>query len=135
MGTVGGLRSLPRCLRCLRCRQHLTPAAPPPPARPARQVDPACDRTFAAEGHDLHSLVFAFLDELLFDFNTSFFAATQLTVTSLDRTAWRITAAARGEVFDRARHESGTEVKAITYSAMQVVEGGGDAEVFVIVDI
>jgi SHS2 domain-containing protein len=29
----------------------------------------------------------------------------------------------------------GTEVKAITYSAMQIREADGDAEVFVIVDI
>lgn len=62
----------------------------------------------------------------------------------------------RGERFDRQRHEVGTEIKAITYSAMQIrpergsAGGGaagddapsagqqgeeGDAEVFVIVDI
>lgn len=41
----------------------------------------------------------------------------------------------RGEKFDRQRHECGTEVKAITYSAMQIREAQGDAEVFVIVDI
>lgn len=40
-------------------------------------------------------------------------------------------------MFDRAKHASGTEIKAITYSAMQVNEATvlGDAEVFVIVDI
>ena len=41
----------------------------------------------------------------------------------------------RGEKFDRTRHEIATEVKAITYSAMQIREQEGDAEVFVIVDI
>ena len=41
----------------------------------------------------------------------------------------------RGERFDRQRHAIGTEVKAITYSAMQIREQVGDAEVFVIVDI
>lgn len=40
-----------------------------------------------------------------------------------------------GETFDRSRHEVGTEVKAITYSAMSIRETEGDAEVFVIVDI
>lgn len=40
-----------------------------------------------------------------------------------------------GERFDRERHACGTEVKAITYSAMQINEAPGDAEVFVIVDI
>lgn len=41
----------------------------------------------------------------------------------------------QGERFDRQRHVCGTEVKAITYSAMQINETAGDAEVFVIVDI
>jgi len=43
----------------------------------------------------------------------------------------------RGEVFDRTRHASGTEIKAITYSAMQITEKTeeGGAEIFVIVDI
>ena len=33
------------------------------------------------------------------------------------------------------RPQRGTEIKAITYSAMQVVQKEGDCEVFVIVDI
>ena len=41
----------------------------------------------------------------------------------------------KGAIFDRERHACGTEIKAITYSAMQILEGEGDAEVFVIVDI
>ena len=43
----------------------------------------------------------------------------------------------RGEKFDRQTHTCGTEIKAITYSAMQITEKTeeGDAEVFVIVDI
>ena len=41
----------------------------------------------------------------------------------------------RGERFRRGDHASGTEIKAITYSAMQIRQEEGDAEVFVIVDI
>ena len=42
-----------------------------------------------------------------------------------------------GEIFDRSRHSCGTEIKAITYSAMQINEATseGDTEIFVIVDI
>lgn len=93
-------------------------------------------REFEAEGHDLLSLVFAFLDELLFVFFTESFVCKHLKVVELDREAWRIRAIGSGEQFDRTRHTSGTEVKAITYSAMEVLEPEqGDAEVFVIVDI
>jgi len=53
---------------------------------------------------------------------------------------WRLEARGRGEKFDRSRHPQGTEVKAITYSAMQILEDSSTArvkknEVFVIVDI
>ncbi len=41
----------------------------------------------------------------------------------------------KGENFVRGQHASGTEIKAITYSAMQITEKDNDAEVFVIVDI
>ena len=40
-----------------------------------------------------------------------------------------------GERFDRQRHAIGTEIKAITYSAMQIREETDDAEVNVIIDI
>ncbi|KAL3139180.1 hypothetical protein ABBQ32_005958 [Trebouxia sp. C0010 RCD-2024] len=93
------------------------------------------DRTFEAEGHDMQSLVFNFLDELLFIFSTEFFTCKQLTITELDRDNWKVRAEGSGDIFDRRTHESGTEVKAITYSAMQINETKDDAELFVIVDI
>ncbi len=56
---------------------------------------PACAsacRTYEAEGHDLQSLLFNFLDELLFAFATEFFVAKQLRITTFDRDNWRIVA-------------------------------------------
>ncbi|GBF96833.1 archease [Raphidocelis subcapitata] len=98
-------------------------------------LDPAAERTYEASGHDLHSLLYAFLDELLFSFSTELVVCREVEVTELDRGAWTVRAVGRGERFVRGRHEAGTEVKAITYSAMQVREAPGDCEVFVIVDI
>lgn len=40
-----------------------------------------------------------------------------------------------GSLFDPAVHECGTEVKAITYSAMKVVQGSERTDAYVIVDI
>ncbi|KAG2435499.1 hypothetical protein HYH02_011794 [Chlamydomonas schloesseri] len=102
---------------------------------PLEHVRPLETRTYRAEGHDLASLLFGFLDELLFEFNTELFLAAEVRITRFDRQAFVIEAEGRGERFDRARHEVGTEVKAITYSAMSISEQEGDAEVFVIVDI
>eukprot|EP01025_Chloroclados_australasicus_P054750 TRINITY_DN6521_c0_g1_i1.p1 TRINITY_DN6521_c0_g1~~TRINITY_DN6521_c0_g1_i1.p1 ORF type:complete len:265 (-),score=32.33 TRINITY_DN6521_c0_g1_i1:310-1059(-) len=92
-------------------------------------------RQYEVEGHDLDSLLFAFLDELLFIFSTELFVCKQIQITSFDRQNFKITANGYGEIFDRQRHEQGTEVKAITYSAMQIIEKENDAEVFVIIDI
>ena len=93
------------------------------------------EREVEVRGHDLDSLLFNFLDELLFLFCTEFFVARELEVTALDQDSWSLTARGRGEIFSRDTHVAGTEVKAITYSAMQILQVEGKAEVFVIVDI
>ena len=52
--------------------------------------------------------------------------------------SWVIEAIAKGESFDLRRHPQGTEVKAITYSNMQVYDRDDTrkrAELFVIIDI
>ena len=41
----------------------------------------------------------------------------------------------RGEKFEKSRHVQGTEVKAITYSAMQVIETSDKTDIYVIIDI
>lgn len=51
----------------------------------------ACS-SYEAEGHDLQSLLYAFLDELLFVFNTELFACKRVVITSFDQQAFRITA-------------------------------------------
>ncbi|GLI63046.1 hypothetical protein VaNZ11_005908 [Volvox africanus] len=102
---------------------------------PLEYVRPRTTRRYRAEGHDLPSLLFAFLDELLFVFSTELFLATDVKITALDRNNFIIEAEGEGEIFDRDLHEVGTEIKAITYSAMSIVERPEDSEVFVIVDI
>ena len=106
---------------------------------------------FEVEAHDMQSLLFAFLDELLFNFHTSMLVCRQIQVGTIDRVNWRVKGVGRGEKFVDGVHEQGTEIKAITYSAMQIAErgggkgtevlpcdgrgGGSAAELFVIVDI
>ncbi|KAJ6654301.1 hypothetical protein lerEdw1_007223 [Lerista edwardsae] len=68
-------------------------------------VEPLDALEVEAEGHDMLSLLFHFLDEWLYKFSANEFFIPR-----------------------------GTEVKAITYSAMQVHEGE-KPEVFVIIDI
>ena len=63
------------------------------------------------------------------------FAANGKHTEAVDKLTCERWCRRNGETFDRQKHASGTEVKAITYSAMDVREQGDDAEVFVIVDI
>ena len=108
-----------------------------------------------ARGHDLQSALFAFLDEWLFSFSAEpNFVPFKVDVQYLKRPGkvpevgeredgegeeseeeFVIKSLGIGETFDLEKHPQGTEVKAITYSAMQINETEEYAEIFVIVDI
>ncbi|XP_076645052.1 protein archease [Halictus rubicundus] len=91
-----------------------------------------------AEGHDLESLLFHFLDELLFMFCAEpFIVGKKVKITNFDRENFKIAAMALGEEFTIGKHSQNAEVKAITYSAMQILDRPEteQPQVFVIVDI
>lgn len=99
------------------------------------KIDPTKEKIYKMQAHDMQSLLFAFLDELLFIFNTEFFVCKAIHIIKFDRETWEIEAKGSGETFSPETHAMGTEIKAITYSAMQVVEERDKSEVYVIVDI
>ncbi|XP_052866643.1 protein archease-like [Anopheles cruzii] len=87
---------------------------------------------------DLENLLFRFLDELLFVFSAEpFLICKKLHITIFDLESFVIECNCYGEEFDLQKHPQGTEVKAITYSAMQIYQRPEHAkdEVFVIIDI
>lgn len=87
---------------------------------------------------DLESLLYRFLDELLFLFSAEpFLICKRLEITKFTKNPFEIKCRCYGEPFDLSKHPQGTEVKAITYSAMQIVEKPAENhfEVFVIIDI
>ena len=87
---------------------------------------------------DLENLLFQFLDELLFLFSAEpFLICKKLEITKFDRENFCIECLCYGEEFTLGKHPQGTEVKAITYSAMQLYENKepNRSEVFVIIDI
>ncbi|XP_037951019.1 protein archease-like [Teleopsis dalmanni] len=90
------------------------------------------------KGDDLESLLFHFLDELLFLFSTEpFLICKKLEITKFDIENFEIVCRCYGEPFELGKHPQGTEVKAITYSAMQIVQQPekSNFELFVIIDI
>lgn len=113
-------------------------------------IDDSLSFEFEAKGHDMQSLLFSFLDELLFNFSCEpFMCCKDVRIQEFDEANFTIKAIGRGEVFDLSKHPQGTEVKAITYSAMQIetnwkarnekeenMPGASDpCHVFVVIDI
>jgi len=89
-----------------------------------------------AHGHDLHSLIYAFLDEWLVQFHCTGFVPRTVTIEELDSNSrFFVVSSGEGECFDIDRHPQYAEVKAITYSNMKVVEEKDKVDVWVIVDI
>ncbi|XP_055642448.1 protein archease-like [Toxorhynchites rutilus septentrionalis] len=87
---------------------------------------------------DLENLLFRFLDELLFLFSAEpFLICKKIEITKFDMENFYIVCRCYGEEFDLKKHPQGTEVKAITYSAMQIhqMPEQNKCEVFVIIDI
>lgn len=91
-----------------------------------------------AQAEDLDGLLFHFLDELLFLFSAEpFIICKKLKITEFNLETFTIKCTCYGEPFDLQKHPQGTEVKAITYSAMQIVQNTDEkkVDVFVIIDI
>jgi SHS2 domain-containing protein len=81
-------------------------------------------------------LLYHFLDELLFLFSAEpYLICKKLVIDEFDMDAFRIKCSCYGEEFKLGKHPQGTEVKAITYSAMQIVQNPDKCEIFVIIDI
>jgi len=98
------------------------------------------------QGEDLESLLYSFLEEMLYLWQTfsegDYFIFKKVEITDMSLgPEYKVKFKAYGELFDLKKHPQGTEVKAITYSAMQVVpkekntKNPNLAEIYVIIDI
>ena len=109
-------------------------------------VETTGDMEITVEGHDMQSLVFNFLEEWLFTFHSTGFVCKEIVVVKIEtsttpegKTKYNIVTRGRGEKMDLKKHKQGTEVKAITYSAMKIIDGAtrddNEWQIFCIIDI
>lgn len=85
---------------------------------------------------DLLNMVYHWLDEWLFVFCAEpFFIPRRIEIKEFDMESYRIRAVGYGEQFSLEKHPQGTEVKAITYSNMQVHADKPTNDIYVIIDI
>lgn len=83
-------------------------------------------------GDELDFLLFDWLNELLYIFETRRLVLVEFTVHVSDSS---VQATARGEPLDPSRHQSEHEVKAITYHELKVAKDDGGWLAELIVDI
>jgi SHS2 domain-containing protein len=96
------------------------------------EVRPVEQRSYEIAGEQDDYLLFDWLSELLYTFETEHLLLSQFQV-ELSGTGLRATC--RGERIDRSRHQLDHEVKAITYHGLKVEPSGSGWMAEIIVDI
>ncbi len=86
------------------------------------KVEAKVERTLEASGYDEYELLYDWLEKLLIEYYSDNLMFSRFKVESIERTpkGFRLRGKAMGEVFDPSRHESRVEVKAVTYSLMEI---------------
>ena len=86
---------------------------------------------------DKYALCIDFLTEFLFLFDTDDLVFNDIFIESIDslENGYRLKAVVKGDHFDKDKHEIGTEVKAITYSFMNIEEKKRKVEISIVFDI
>lgn len=87
---------------------------------PPEQVRVAVSREIVVEGHDTLSLLIAWLNELIFLFDTEYLLFRDFEHFALGETS--LSAHASGEVYDNARHELSCAIKAATWHEAAIMD-------------
>jgi SHS2 domain-containing protein len=96
-----------------------------------RTVRPLESRAVSASAEDAPALVVAFLTQLLQQYEEDRFLVRTIEVRTLGDPPTAALATVAGEPFDPARHPARTEVKAITFHALEFDPARGRARVIV----
>ena len=100
------------------------------------RVEPLQEVELQAEAEDLEALLFEWITTLLVEFDTTGMVYSKFRV-SIQRGdgVYRLKAKAYGEPFDPERHPPKVEVKAMTYSLMEIKQENGGYRIRYVVDI
>ena len=101
------------------------------------KISPDIEKELWIKAEDKEALLFDFLSELLYIFDVDELVFSDIWVVYINRTqlGFEMKAIMKGEQFDKTKHEIGTEVKAITYSFMELNETLEKTEIKVVFDI
>ena len=102
-----------------------------------KKISPNVEKKIKIEAEDKEALLFDFLSELLyiFDVDELVFNTIKVQIIKESEDLFVLNALLRGEKFDVTKHEIGIEVKAITYSFMEIAESKNRVEISIVFDI
>ncbi len=100
---------------------------------PPEQIRIQVSRQLEVDGHDSVSLLIAWLNELIFLFDTEYLIFCQFEVESLTET--HVRGRASGEPYDAQRHELSSAIKAVTWHEAAVEQTDDGYKARLIFDI
>jgi len=102
-----------------------------------KKISTNIEREIKVESEDTYALCFDFLSEFLYLFDVEELVFSYVSVKSIEKVEnkYILHAVVKGEKFDKDKHEIGTEVKAITYSFMNIEEKKNKVEIDIVFDI
>ncbi len=104
-------------------------------------ISPSKEYSVNADGFDLESLLYRWLEELLYIYYSYNVMCSDIKVkkVSIERQendfVYSIQGICRGEEFDPSRHEARVEVKAVTYHLMKIIKDEDHWEAYFVLDI
>jgi len=102
-----------------------------------KKITPKIEKKITIKAEDKEALLFDFLSEFLYIFDVDELVFSQIYVSKIEKfnDNYKLQATLKGEKFDLDKHEIGIEVKAITYSFMNIEEKHASTIIDIVYDI
>ena len=102
-----------------------------------KKINPKVEREMIIEAEDKEALLFDFLSEFLYIFDVHELIFNQIHVDRIEKTnsVYILEAKLKGEKFNKMTHVIGIEVKAITYSFLNIDERKDCSIIDIVFDI
>jgi len=102
-----------------------------------KKITPKIEKKITIKAEDKEALLFDFLSEFLYIFDVDELVFSQIYVNKIEKfnDNYKLQAILKGEKFDLGKHEIGIEVKAITYSFMNIEEKHASTIIDIVYDI
>lgn len=101
------------------------------------KISPQIEKSVKIKAEDKEALLFDFLSEFLYIFDVEELIFNEINVEYIEKINkhYKLKVTMKGEKFNKKKHDIGTEVKAITYSFINIDESEDDVKINIVFDI